>query len=80
MLGIDDHPFAPGKFAKVYAMPGPAKSELNSPMEKRPALQSFTDTCLDQQVYSSLLQDTGADALFNVFTARGLQNYGLDAL
>ena len=80
MLRIDDHTLTSGKFAKVDAMPGPAKPKLDPPMEKALPLQSFTDTCFDQQVGGSLLQNARADALFDAFAARGFQNYGLDAV
>jgi hypothetical protein len=55
MLGIDNNPFTPGKFAKIYAMPDPTKPKLDTPMEKPLALQSFTETCLDHQVDGPLL-------------------------
>jgi hypothetical protein len=74
MLGIDDDTFATGKFAKVDAMLGPPKSKLDSPMEQSLSFQSFTDTRLDQQVGSSLLQHACANPLFYPFATRGFQN------
>src|ERR1700686_1989255 len=80
MLGIDNDTFTPGKFTKVDAVPGPAKSKLDPSMEKPLASQSFTDTCLDQQVDSSLLKNARADALFDAFAAGSFQNHRLDAV
>jgi hypothetical protein len=57
-----------------------AKSKLNSSVEQPLPLQSFTDTCFDHQVDRSLLQNAGADALFNVFAAGGFQDHRLNAV
>ena len=80
MLSIDDHTFTAGKFAKVDAMPGPAESQLESPMEEPLALQPFTDTCFDQKVDRSLFQNAGADPLFDAFAAGRFQNYRLNSV
>src|SRR6202166_3952917 len=80
MLGIDDDTFASRKFAKVYAMPHPGKSKLDPPMEEPLALQPFAHTCLNQQVHGPLLQNPGADTLFDAFAAGGFQDYRLDSV
>src|ERR1700731_2615790 len=80
MLGIDGDTFSPGKFAKIDAMPRPPKPKLDPPVEKPLSLQSLTETCLDQQVDGSLLQNAGPDALFDALAAGGFQDHRLDAL
>jgi hypothetical protein len=80
VLGINHHALAASQFTKIDAVPTATEAQLNAAMKKALAMQAFANPSLGQQIDSSLLQNSGANARLDVLAARRFEDYGLYAL
>src|SRR5580698_11234107 len=61
-------------------MAAAGETQLDSVMDEAFSLEAFADTGLGKKINGSLLQHTGADALFTILAGTGLENDRFDSL
>jgi hypothetical protein len=61
-------------------MAAAVEAQLDAVMGKAFSLETFSYTCVDEQIDGSLLQQARADTLFDVFPGSRFENDGFDPL
>jgi hypothetical protein len=61
-------------------MAAAVEAQLDAVMGKAFSLETFSHTCVDEQIDGSLLQQARADTLFDVFPGSRFENDGFDPL
>ena len=79
LLSIDRDPAA-GQRPKIDPMLLAVEAQLDAVMEHAFPLHAVADAAVDQQIGRSLLEDSGANALFDIVPASALEDDRLDAL
>ena len=79
VLPVDGDGAAAGQLVHVDAMPAAVEAQLDAVMHEAFASHAVADARAEEQVHGALLQNTGADPLFHVLAALGLDDDGLDA-
>ena len=76
----DGDALAAGEFGEINVMSAAGESQVDAVVDEAFAFESFADTRLDHHVHSSLLEDTGADALFDILAAAIFDYDGFNSL
>src|SRR5262249_19486789 len=79
LLAVDGHALA-DQLAEVDVVQGAAEGEIDTVVEHSFALHARADAGLDEKVARPLLDQSGADAAFDVVAAAVFQNHAIDAL
>ena len=79
VLGVDGNRAASGQTAQIDAMAATAKAQLDTVMGQTEALEPLADTSFNQQVDGALLEQAGANPLFDILAAASLEHDGLDS-
>jgi hypothetical protein len=79
LLAVDGHALA-DQLAEIDIVQGAAEGEIDAVVEHAFTLHARADAGLDEKVARPLLDQSGADAAFDVVAAAVLQDHAIDAL
>jgi len=80
VLSVNRDGLSACQLAKIDTMSPSAEAQLNSVMDQAFPLHPLADASFNQQIDGALLEQAGADSLFDVLPAARLEYDGLDAL